>query len=144
MPPTLQDIDHIHVLVGDRGAAEKWYAQVLGLQRVVELESWATGGGPLTIGNAAGTIHLALFERVPEASRSTIALSASGAEFVAWKLHLSEVLGRQIGVEDHQLSWSLYFKDPDGNPYEITSYEYSAIASVLVNQAPNPSIEATS
>ncbi len=131
MPPTLQAIDHIHVLVSDRGAAEQWYAQVLGLHRVGELESWATGGGPLTIGNVAGTVHLALFERVPEASRSTIALSVSGAEFIAWKLHLSNVLGRQVEAEDHRLSWSVYFNDPDGNPYEITSYEYSAIASAV-------------
>ena len=37
MAPNLQDIDHIHVLVADRAAAERWYAQALGLHRIVEL-----------------------------------------------------------------------------------------------------------
>ena len=29
------------------------------------------------------------------------------------------------------LAFSLYFKDPDGNPYEITTYEYS-VAKALI------------
>ncbi len=128
MTPSLQDIDHIHVFVADRVVAEEWYARVLGLRRVRELESWATGGGPLTIGNAAGTVHLALFERPPENSRSTIALSVAGAEFLHWREHLCEALGMPVEAVDHRLSWSLYFSDPEGNPYEITSYEYAAVA----------------
>jgi sugar lactone lactonase YvrE len=34
-------------------------------------------------------------------------------------------------LEDHQVSWSLYFSDPDGNPYEITSYEYGELPAQL-------------
>ncbi len=134
MTPSLRDIDHIHVFVADREAAEHWYARVLGFHRVSQLESWATGGGPLTIGNAEGTVHLALFERVPESPRSTVAFSVSSGEFVAWIGHLSGALGQDLAAEDHQLSCSLYFKDPDGNPYEITSYEYSTISSALAGQ----------
>ena len=69
MAPNLQDVDHIHVLVADRAAAEEWYARVLGLHRVPEL-----------------------------------------------------------------VSWSLYFSDPDGNPYEITSYEYPDIEAALARR----------
>jgi hypothetical protein len=29
------------------------------------------------------------------------------------------------------VSWSLYFSDPDGNPFEITSYEHAALAPQL-------------
>ena len=34
-------------------------------------------------------------------------------------------------VEDHAVSWSLYFTDPDGNPFEITSYDYEVIQRAL-------------
>ena len=62
MAPTLERVDHIHVFVSDRGAAESWYADVMGLKRINELEFWAADRGPLTIGDRSGAIHLALFE----------------------------------------------------------------------------------
>jgi catechol 2,3-dioxygenase-like lactoylglutathione lyase family enzyme len=131
MAPTLEGFDHIHVFVADRAASEEWYARVMGLRRVTELEAWSSGGGPLTIGNASGTVHLALFERPVEKCRSTVALSTTASAFLAWRAHLSGVFARSIEVVDHELSWSLYFTDPDGNPFEITSYEYKSLAAVL-------------
>jgi catechol-2,3-dioxygenase len=131
MPPSLDRIDHIHVQVADRPLAERWYAEVLGLSRMVELESWAPGGGPLTLANASGTIHLALFERAPEPSRSTVAFGVAAAEFVAWRRHLELRLGGPVKPVDHGLAWSLYFADPDGNPYEITTYDHAAVAELL-------------
>ncbi len=127
MPPSLERFDHIHVYVSDRDASERWYKEVLGFQRIKALEFWADDGGPLTLANDSDTIHLALFERPPQPCRSTIALAVSAQAFFDWKLHLSSVLGHPIQIEDHQLSWSLYFHDPDANPYEITSYEYQII-----------------
>jgi catechol-2,3-dioxygenase len=114
-----------------RLAAEKWYARVLGLTRVPELAQWATEGGPLTLADASGKIHLALFERGVQPCRSTIALGVSATAFLAWREHLSNELDTPTNVEDHQLSWSLYFADPDGNPYEITTYEYDVVAKLL-------------
>ena len=131
MPPSLDRIDHIHVQVADRARAERWYAEVLGLSRMAQLESWATGGGPLTLANASGTIHLALFERAPEPSRSTVAFGVAAADFVAWRRRLESRLGRSIEAVDHQLAWSIYFADPDGNPYEITTYEHAVTAGLL-------------
>jgi catechol-2,3-dioxygenase len=119
------------VFVTDRVASEAWYGRVLGLARVPDLENWATDGGPLTLSNATGEIHLALFERSAQPCRSTIALGVSGSEFLAWREHLAIVLGSPIQIEDHQLSWSLYLADPDGNPYEITTYEYGAVSKRL-------------
>jgi GNAT superfamily N-acetyltransferase/catechol 2,3-dioxygenase-like lactoylglutathione lyase family enzyme len=128
--PRLDGIDHIHVYVADRAAAERWYADVLGLTRVPELASWA-GTGPLTIGNAAGTVHLALFERPFKECRSVVAFAATATEFVAWLAHLANKLGKPVEAVDHQLAWSLYFSDPDGNPFEITTYEYDAVRAGL-------------
>jgi catechol 2,3-dioxygenase-like lactoylglutathione lyase family enzyme len=129
--PPLDRIDHIHVYVANRERAERWYRDVLGLAREPVLESWAADGGPLTLSNAAGTVHLALFERPPQLCRSTVALAVGAEAFIAWRIHLSRAMGRAPELQDHQLSWSIYFSDPDGNPYEITSYEYAALEPEL-------------
>lgn len=129
--PAIRNVDHIHVFVADRPAAEKWYARVLGFTRIKALEGWAADGGPLTIQNDAGTVHLALFERPAEKCWSTIALGVGAGEFLAWQAHLSQMLDQPPSVEDHDLSLSLYFDDPDGNPYEITTYEVQAARSGL-------------
>ncbi len=131
MAPGLQGVDHIHVMVRDRDVAESWYARVLGLRRMPELEFWSADGGPLTISDAAKRIHLALFERRAQPSRTTVALRVSAAQFEAWRHHLVAALGREPLLEDHQVAWSLYFADPDGNPYEITTYEYEPLRAAL-------------
>tara|TARA_B100000795_G_scaffold180821_1_gene136967 strand:+ start:285 stop:671 length:387 start_codon:yes stop_codon:yes gene_type:complete len=117
-----QGIDHIHIHVNNRIKAEKWYQTVLGFSRIKELEFWAEGGGPLTLKNEADSIHLALFEN-REIQNTIVAFKISASELVRCIKHLQT---KKIHVTpvDHQVSWSIYFKDPDGNPYEITTYEY--------------------
>ena len=127
MLPRINFIDHIHVYVADRTAAERWYEKTLGFTPVKELKFWSPGGGPLTIQNPEGTVHLALFERTPEKCHSTIALGVDAEEFFQWQAHLGGALGQQLKATDHEVSWSLYFSDPDGNPFEITSYGYETI-----------------
>ena len=126
MPPRIHSFDHVHVFVADREASERWYAEVLGFTRTEELAFWAPGGGPLTVQNADGTVHLALFERPCQECRSTIALRVGADEFRQWRQHLDNVLGSRAVLEDHEVSWSLYFDDLDGNPFEITTYEVEA------------------
>ena len=130
MIPAFDRIDHIHVYATDRNRAEQWYADVMGFRRVPELESWADGG-PLTLSNSSGTVHIALFEAPAQPCRSVIALSVGAEEFVAWRKHLVDKLRRPVEPEDHELSWSLYFADPDGNPWEITSYQHAIVATLL-------------
>ena len=76
-------------------------------------------------------VHIALFQSHPQPCRSTIALSVGAEEFVAWRTHLVDKLARPVEPEDHELSWSLYFADPDGNPWEITSYQHAVVATLL-------------
>jgi catechol-2,3-dioxygenase len=135
MIPALTGIDHVHVHVADRDAAEAWYASILGLVRVPDLVFWEADGGPLTIANASGTVHLALFARPAGTRHATIAFAANARELLAWQSHLTAALGHAIELEDHQVSWSLYFADPDGNPCEITSYEYAEVALALKTRA---------
>ncbi len=126
-PPSVQSLDHVHVFVSNRDSSERWYNEVLGFQRIKEFAFWATEGGPLTIQNAAGTVHIALFERPTEKCRSTIALGVDANEFLAWRTHLRAALGQSPKLADHKIAWSLYFHDPDENPYEITTYAYQEV-----------------
>jgi len=129
--PALLRLDHVHVYVSDRAAAERWYRDVLGLARVPALEGWAADGGPLTLADANGALHLALFERPSGPNHATLALAVDAAGFVDWKRHLERVLARTLEVVDHELSWSLYFSDPDENPFELACYEHAALAAML-------------
>ena len=131
MAPTLQRIDHVHVFVADRVAAEAWYERVMGLRRIAELVFWSADGGPLTVGNTNHGVHVALFEGANRNCRSTIAFGVPAAELMSWRTHLQDVLGRRIDLVDHQVSWSLYFTDPDGNPFEITSNDYAVVSALL-------------
>ncbi|MES2016606.1 MAG: VOC family protein [Pseudomonadota bacterium] len=119
----LQAFDHIHIYVADRVKSEAWYRDILHLNRSKEFEFWAAGGGPLTIQNESGSIHLALFERPAQRCRSVVAIRVSAAGYQAWKAHLERAMPGQVSEHDHEASLSLYFRDPDGNPYELTTYE---------------------
>ena len=123
MKPKLQIIDHIHVFVPDRQKALDWYSAILGFKPVNRLLFWAKTG-PLTIGNDEGSIHIALFEGEPDNNRSVIAFNATGEEFINWHKRINNVLSVFIEVEDHSVSFSIYFEDPYGNPYENTSSDY--------------------
>ena len=129
--PTIDRFDHIHVYVSDRAAAESWYERVFGFRRIDDLAFWATDGGPLVIANESGSVHIALFERPPKPNHSTIALHVSREAFLAWLPHARAELGTTLEPVDHDVCWSVYFSDPDGNPYEITSFDYDGIAQDL-------------
>ena len=123
----LQDFDHVHVYVTDRANAEEWYRDVLHLHRSKELEFWSSDGGPLTIQNSSGSIHIALFERPAQPCRSVVAFRVGAVGYESWKAHLEHVFPGQVSEEDHEASLSLYFRDPDGNPYELTTYEVGLV-----------------
>ena len=130
--PPLQRIDHVHVFVRDRAEALRFYAEVLGLAPLPEFAHWAAGGGPLTLADAGGTVHVALFESPgAQPNRSTVALGVDGAVFARWQRHLGAALGEPPAVHDHGAALSLYFDDPDGNPFEITTFDAEAAREAL-------------
>jgi len=130
MTPKLTGIDHVHVNVGSWEEAEAWYGAALNLSRVDALMGWAVKNGPLTIENPEGTVHLALFESDAPVVTKAIAFGATGEQFLEWKSHL-ENLGLELRIADHEMAYSLYFKDPWHNCHEITTYERDHVASGL-------------
>jgi catechol-2,3-dioxygenase len=109
-------IDHVEVFVGDIEVAAKWYEDVLGLKETMRWEP-----EPVMIG--AGATKLALFRRnSARAPRAGSLRISEGWRRVAWltdkagfeaaKKHL-ESRGIQFGQQDHGMSRSMYFTDPD-------------------------------
>ncbi len=138
----VDQIDHVHVYVADQFSGAAWYREVLGLEIVESLSPFAGDGGPLTISSDDGNTALALFPKgqKTETNRSTVAFRVGGENFLRFLVHLEQVQvfdsgGARVGrenVSDHSGSWSVYFCDEDGNPIEVTTYDYEAVKSGLV------------
>lgn len=122
-----QGIDHVALAVRDVRSSARWYAEVLGFQRLHE-EAW--GDFPAVVGN--GTTAVALFPvegepPKPRPGRDVIAMRhlafrVDRANFTAAKAALSG-RGIEFTEQHHGISESIYFLDPDGHELEITTYE---------------------
>ena len=121
----LEGIDHVALSVRDVERSAQWYVDLLGFERQHE-GMWE--GIPVFIGK--GTTSLALFP-VRSGSRSSepagvrmlhLALRANRKNFLAAQEELKR-RGIQFEFEDHEISHSIYFRDPDGHKLEITTYE---------------------
>ena len=91
-----------------------------------------------------GSTNLAIFEGDIPGDRALVghfrvAFRVDGAGFLAFlkrvgALRLKTGDGGFLSADDyvdHQESWSIYFNDPYGNRFEITSYDYEAIKQSL-------------
>jgi catechol 2,3-dioxygenase-like lactoylglutathione lyase family enzyme len=121
----LEGIDHVAMSVRDVEKAAQWYIDVLGFEKKFE-GMW--DGIPVFIGK--GTTALALFPARekssaggPEAIRMLhLAMRANRKNFLAAQAELRE-RGINFEFQDHEISHSIYFRDPDGHHLEITTYE---------------------
>lgn len=136
-------IDHVELFVPDQYEAARWYADVLGLHIIPEFEFWTTDG-PLMLTTASHGTKLALFQGEPKGSRPTaghhrVAFGVDGPGFMQFLARLNEITVYNQNNErltaqhvvDHALSWSLYFCDPYGHLYEITTYDYNFVQQQL-------------
>ena len=129
-PPLLRGIHHCHIQVHDIEVALAFYRQVMGFDIVPELAFWfeQQHDGPLMLQDQAKSICLALF--VGDKKSNGIAFRCDALAFVHWQQHLHDC-DIKVTRADHQVSWSLYFRDPSDNVHEITCYEYEAVAELL-------------
>jgi catechol-2,3-dioxygenase len=129
--PTPSALDHVALHVTDPAEAAAWCERVLGL---VDAFSGKWGGVPRMMlaskdgarGTGLGT-GLALFPKRDagadgEAHLSHIAFRCTRSELDAWRAHLGS-LDIRFTEEDHEVSYSLYFRGPDGVLFEVTAYE---------------------
>jgi catechol 2,3-dioxygenase-like lactoylglutathione lyase family enzyme len=133
----LEGIDHVAISVRDVDRSANWYIDVLGFERMHD-GMW--NGVPVFIGQ--GTTALALFP-VRSKSKSSaavalakeadqpatgdirmlhLALRADRKNFLAAQEELKQ-RGIKFEFEDHKISHSIYFRDPDGHHLEITTHE---------------------
>jgi len=125
-------LDHVHILVADREASAAWFGQTFQFECI---ECSDDPYGPLTVSGDGGTTGIALFTSkvVPDPNR-VVAFRVEGGEFLAFaqRLHdlaLSNTEGQPLGltdVVDHGDVLSYYFLDPDGNGYELATYDVDA------------------
>ena len=124
----LEGIDHVALAVRDVSRSVAWYSEVLGFEHRLP-GMW--GGVPAFIGK--GTTAIALFPvgAAEPLSRQRgsitmlhLAFRATREAFVAAQQDL-RARGIVFEFEDHQISHSIYFRDPDGHELEITTYDIS-------------------
>jgi catechol 2,3-dioxygenase-like lactoylglutathione lyase family enzyme len=120
----LDGIDHVALAVRDPERSAQWYVEVLGFERRY-VGMW--GGEPLFVGK--GTTALALFpvgtEQPAQRQRGTItmlhlAFRADRRNFAAAQEALTQ-RGISWEFQDHEVTHSIYFRDPDGHELEITT-----------------------
>ncbi len=144
----VQHIDHVELFVPDFEAALEWYREVLGLVPVEKARVWAEAGEPHMISSDGGKTMLALFRGAGPGEREyvghiRVAFRVDAAGFMDFLNHIERVAVKnrhgdpltRDQVIDHDLAWSIYFRDPWGNPYEVTSYDYAEIQHVLASAA---------
>lgn len=123
----LEGIDHVAIGVRDIERSAKWYMDVLGFERFHE-DAW--GGVPTFVGK--GNTGIALFPASPDAKSTPtshrdvrllhLAFRANRENFLAAQQELRK-RGVKFEFQDHEISHSIYFRDPDGHQLEITTYE---------------------
>src|SRR5262245_60024690 len=119
-------IDHVEVFVADIAKSVEWYRRAPGLEEVYR---W----NPEPVTSGAADPQPALFrskhpmsdasnkDDAPRIRWRRVAWLTDSNGFSAAQSHLNS-LGIHIdGPYNHGRTQSIYFKDPDGNPLEITS-----------------------
>ena len=123
----LEGIDHVALIVRDVERSANWYIEVLGFERLHE-RMW--DGIPTFIGK--GSTAIALFPIRNNDSKSAtrtskirmlhLAFRADHDGFLAAQEELKK-RGIKFEFQDHEISHSIYFADPDGHQLEITTYD---------------------
>lgn len=113
-----EGIDHVALSVHDLGKATEWYQRVLGLERR-HADVW--GDEPTFV--CAGQTGVALFSADNSAPRFLhLAFRVDRQGFESAQREL-RALGVEFRFQDHEISHSIYFTDPDGHRLEITTYD---------------------
>ena len=120
----LQGIDHVALSVRDLARSTQWYIDVLGFEHLYP-GMW--GGVPVFVGKNRSALALFPVRGNDDATVGGIrilhvAFGTTRDQFLAAQRHLTE-RGIAFEFQDHEISHSIYFRDPDDHELEITTYE---------------------
>jgi catechol 2,3-dioxygenase-like lactoylglutathione lyase family enzyme len=122
----LEQIDHVALRCDSPEATKAWYVSTLGFEHVYP-DQWS--GIPIVL--RLGSTFITLFpQKVNEQTSADtrawhIAFrAASYADFQSAQAEL-QARGVSFQFQDHEISHSIYFCDPDGFLLEITTYDVS-------------------
>jgi catechol 2,3-dioxygenase-like lactoylglutathione lyase family enzyme len=129
----IKQIDHVALTVKNVERSVAWYRDVLGLEQRHE-EVW----GRVPAMMFAGETGIALFQAEnsdpnpePEHASTTgmrhLAFQVDRRNFDRAQVEFS-ARGILFTFEDHDISHSIYFHDPDGYEIELTTYEVDEAA----------------
>jgi len=122
----IEALDHVALSVRDLERSARWYADVLGFKRQHE-GMW--DGTPIFVGN--GYAAIALFPARDKGGSTSHDAAVRMLHF-AFRADRENFLRAQdelkqraipFDFQDHEISHSIYFRDPDGHEIEITTYE---------------------
>src|SRR3954468_12473808 len=123
----LQALDHVAISVRDVKRSAQWYIDVLGFKEE-HADVW--DGVPTFVGN--GEAALALFPLPEKATSTSPDRAAARVLHFAFRADRENFLNAQdelrkrgiaFDFSDHEVSHSMYFRDPDGHKIEITTYK---------------------
>ncbi|MCP4364990.1 MAG: VOC family protein [Planctomycetes bacterium] len=120
---TVTRVDHIALTVRDLKQSERFYREILGFKPL----------GPIKghVFMESGEVELALFQvEDPKKARDPggwgnidvqhVAFTVDKKQFETAQAFLSSRGVQSEGPVDHGTALSIYFKDPDGNTFELT------------------------
>ncbi len=128
-------LDHVELVVPDRAEAAAWYRDFLGLSPAPGTQEWAQDPrGPLMISADGGRTCLALFQGQPGPSLKgfrRVAFGVSAEEFLAFVETAHQRHLDPLEIQDHDISISVYFRDPYGHELEVTTYDHQSVRDRL-------------
>lgn len=130
-------LDHVHLYAADPVASAAWYRRILGLQVLPSSGRLSHG---VYLATSTGHYCATLFRGAPPSDGDhTTAFRVTGRVFMAFgnALPHPEIYGRagsllrREELEDHDLAFSYYFRDPDGNHLELVTYDHRMVRARL-------------
>ena len=120
----LEQIDHVALRCASPEATKEWYVSTLGFEHVFPGQ-WS--GSPIML--RLGSTFLTLFPRKgnerPVADDRAWHLAFRAATYANFQSAQTELQSRGVSFQfqNHEISHSIYFHDPDGFLLEITTYD---------------------